>query len=131
LRLFHENHFPGKALPPTSLGTFISTAADYEFEVEDDGLGYYSDGVKRTLTEEQIAMFRQSEIRELIKELELRPSSEHESCEPECREPSPTNFDIELAAAINAGSATTPKVSPELVHYLRRAQSEIETTTIW
>ncbi|KAB5549813.1 hypothetical protein GE09DRAFT_1060228 [Coniochaeta sp. 2T2.1] len=29
---------------------------------EDDGLGYYEDGVKRTLTDEQIAMFRHSEL---------------------------------------------------------------------
>jgi hypothetical protein len=131
LRLFHEKHFPGETVPPTPLGGSIPTTEDYDYEEEDDGLGYYSDGVKRTLTEEQIAMFRQGEIRELIKQLELRTSSERESCELGCREPSPTHFDLELAAAINAGSATTPKVSPELVHYLRRAGSEVETTAIW
>ena len=31
-------------------------------DYEDDGLGYYPDGVKRTLTDEQVAMFRHSEI---------------------------------------------------------------------
>lgn len=30
--------------------------------MEDDGLGYYDDGVKRTLTDEQIAIFRHSEL---------------------------------------------------------------------
>ncbi|RYP20893.1 hypothetical protein DL765_002543 [Monosporascus sp. GIB2] len=34
-------------------------------EEEDDGLGYYPDGVKRTLTDEQIAIFRHSEIESL------------------------------------------------------------------
>lgn len=34
-------------------------------EDEDDGLGYYPDGVKRTLTDEQIAIFRHSEIESL------------------------------------------------------------------
>ncbi|GAP84397.1 hypothetical protein SAMD00023353_0702160 [Rosellinia necatrix] len=34
-------------------------------EDEDDGLGYYSDGVKRTLTDEQIAIFRHSELEAL------------------------------------------------------------------
>lgn len=34
---------------------------------EDDGLGYYEDGVKRTLTDEQIEMFQQAELRELRK----------------------------------------------------------------
>ncbi len=34
----------------------------------DDGLGYYGDGVKRTLTDEQIRMFRHSEIQRLMSE---------------------------------------------------------------
>ncbi len=32
---------------------------------DDDGLGYYDDGVKRTLTDEQIAIFRHSEMEAL------------------------------------------------------------------
>ena len=36
-------------------------------ETESDDLGYYADGVKRTLTEEQIAMFRHSEIYALLR----------------------------------------------------------------
>lgn len=38
---------------------------------DDDGLGYYPDGVKRTLTNEQIAMFRHSEIYSLLRERQL------------------------------------------------------------
>jgi hypothetical protein len=34
-------------------------------EEEDDGLGYYPDGVKRTLTDDQIAIFRHSEMEAL------------------------------------------------------------------
>ncbi|KAK3397819.1 hypothetical protein B0T20DRAFT_480035 [Sordaria brevicollis] len=34
----------------------------YEEDDYDDGLGYYPDGVKRTLTDEQIAIFRHSEL---------------------------------------------------------------------
>ncbi|KAK3498233.1 hypothetical protein B0T13DRAFT_511420 [Neurospora crassa] len=34
---------------------------DY-YDEDDDGLGYYPDGVKRTLTDEQIAIFRHSEL---------------------------------------------------------------------
>ena len=45
----------------------------HEEEVaEDDGLGYYPDGVKRTLTDEQIAMFRHSEIYSLLRKRQLR-----------------------------------------------------------
>lgn len=43
---------------------------EHEDEDEDDGLGYYEDGVKRTLTDEQIAMFRHSELETLRRELE-------------------------------------------------------------
>ena len=35
---------------------------------DDDELGYYEDGVKRTLTDEQIAIFRHSEIHNLQEE---------------------------------------------------------------
>jgi hypothetical protein len=38
-------------------------------EGEDDGLGYYPDGVERTLTDEQIAMFRHTEIQAIAREL--------------------------------------------------------------
>ena len=36
-----------------------------------DGLGYYPDGVKRTLTDEQIAMFRHSEIYSILRERQV------------------------------------------------------------
>ncbi len=39
---------------------------------EDDGLGYYPDGVKRTLTDEQVAMFRHSEIYSLIRKRQIQ-----------------------------------------------------------
>lgn len=80
---FHEAHFGGAALAAfgtdffdpdkTKLDADAQHDADeeyyeyYEEEEEDDGLGYYPDGVKRTLTDEQIAMFRHSEILALQK----------------------------------------------------------------
>ena len=36
-----------------------------------DGLGYYPDGAKRTLTDEQIAMFRHSEIYSILRERQV------------------------------------------------------------
>jgi Protein of unknown function (DUF3807) len=33
---------------------------------DDDSLGYYQDGVNRTLTDEQVAIFRHMEIQELL-----------------------------------------------------------------
>lgn len=46
------------------------------FKEEDDGLGYYDDGVKRTLTDEQIAMFRHSEIYSIIRQRVVRKENE-------------------------------------------------------
>lgn len=39
---------------------------------EDDYLGYYPDGAKRTLTDDQIAMFRHSEIYSILRERQVR-----------------------------------------------------------
>lgn len=39
------------------------------YQEEDDGLGYYSDGEKRTLTDEQIAIFRHSELQGYLKRI--------------------------------------------------------------
>lgn len=58
---------------------------DYEEGDEDDGLGYYADGVKRTLTDEQIAMFRHSEIHALHRAREKaqdKPLRERNSSSP-------------------------------------------------
>jgi len=57
---FHASHFHGSALPNKA-------PEDFWEEQEDDGLGYYEDGTKRTLTDEQIAIFRHSEVQDLIK----------------------------------------------------------------
>jgi hypothetical protein len=40
-------------------------------EDDDDKLGWYHDGVKRTLTDEQVAMFRHSEIQRLLQQRRL------------------------------------------------------------
>ena len=40
--------------------------------MEHDDLGYYPDGAKRTLTDDQIAMFRHSEIYTIVRERQVR-----------------------------------------------------------
>ena len=42
-----------------------------EDDEEDDGLGYYPDGVKRTLTDEQVAIFRHSEIYAILRQRQV------------------------------------------------------------
>lgn len=42
----------------------------------EDDLGYYPDGVKRTLTDEQIRIFRHSEIHALLRERQIKAENE-------------------------------------------------------
>jgi hypothetical protein len=73
LKAFHASHFPNQPIPDirsTQQASYVEQPqADAETQAEyDDGLGYYEDGVKRTLTDEQIKMFRHSEIQRLLAE---------------------------------------------------------------
>jgi hypothetical protein len=61
LECFHDAH-----LGPAPVAGSIYTAVG-EADKEDDELGYYADGTKRTLTDDEIAIFRHSEIQQLIR----------------------------------------------------------------
>jgi len=80
MQSFHDAHFsqlaiehfgqnflrPDNTAPDSGAGDEeYPYDGDEEYYDEDDGLGYYPDGVKRTLTDEQIAIFRHSEIEAL------------------------------------------------------------------
>lgn len=77
LRAFHAKRFPLASAP----GDFLhevggrveaETETVEEYHEEEDDLGYYSDGAKRTLTDQQIAMFRHSEVQAIIRKRTLR-----------------------------------------------------------
>ncbi|KAK6004155.1 hypothetical protein QM012_009005 [Aureobasidium pullulans] len=70
LRLFHDKHFSCLTSEPSD--RHQDAHVDVEEGFENDGLGYYHDGVKRTLTDDQIAMFRHSEIQTLLRERRRR-----------------------------------------------------------
>ncbi|KAL6701949.1 hypothetical protein J3F84DRAFT_343451 [Trichoderma pleuroticola] len=84
---FQQRHFSNEAtadfgqnftnLPPQE-SSEAQLYEEWEEEEEDDGLGYYEDGVKRTLTDEQIAIFRHSELRELRKQQGKQSQSKSE-----------------------------------------------------
>jgi Protein of unknown function (DUF3807) len=70
---YHTSHFPGP--PPPLIGQLTlelsSNNALDEFNVTAevaDVLGVYADGVERTLSDEQVAIFRHTEIQELLRE---------------------------------------------------------------
>ena len=68
LRAFHTKHFAHAQAPLN----FFTAPEQYQKDEEDDGLGYYADGVKCTLTAEQVAIFRHSEIQQILRTRRLR-----------------------------------------------------------
>ncbi|CAD6589035.1 MAG: hypothetical protein ASARMPREDX12_003572 [Alectoria sarmentosa] len=75
LHAFHARVFgspaPGQ-LFRTDQEPYNDSAYQEVLEVEHDDLGYYLDGAKRTLTDDQIAMFRHSEIYSIVRERQVR-----------------------------------------------------------
>jgi Protein of unknown function (DUF3807) len=58
---------------PTTLACPEAQQVEEHYEnEEDDGLGYYPDGVKRTLSDEQVAIFRHSEFQRIMKMVRAR-----------------------------------------------------------
>ncbi|KHN96719.1 uncharacterized protein MAM_05275 [Metarhizium album ARSEF 1941] len=81
---FHQSHFSADAVARFG-SDFLNLTERKEVDENndeegwegevDDGLGYYEDGVKRTLTDEQIEIFRHSELRDLDRRQEQAKSS--------------------------------------------------------
>ncbi|KAK0367193.1 hypothetical protein LTR59_006831 [Friedmanniomyces endolithicus] len=80
---FQYSHY-GDDTKPENWFVDAETALQYESTMtpEEEGLGYYADGTRRTLTDEQIAMFRHSEIEHLLRERRLvREEEEYQNRE--------------------------------------------------
>jgi len=78
LRQYHAAHFPNAPSPESYLHGAVAEAAQEEeatqeeYTYEDESLGYYEDGTERTLTDEQIAMFRHTEIQTILRDRRRR-----------------------------------------------------------
>ncbi|KAJ5114494.1 hypothetical protein NUU61_000253 [Penicillium alfredii] len=70
LHAFHTKHFPGQ--PQTLVPPSASDNTAVEEGTDEEDLGSYPDGVKRTLTDEQIRIFRHSEIHALLRARQLQ-----------------------------------------------------------
>ncbi|KAL8655891.1 MAG: hypothetical protein Q9226_002865 [Calogaya cf. arnoldii] len=77
LRRFQNVHFAPRTSSinavPQANTNFVGIWAE---TAEEDNLGYYPDGAKRTLTDEQVAMFRHSEIYALQRKRQLRKENQ-------------------------------------------------------
>ncbi|PLB50695.1 hypothetical protein P170DRAFT_425010 [Aspergillus steynii IBT 23096] len=124
LEAFQAKHFPGSAQTPAIQGPYDETVDHQleEYEDEDD-LGYYPDGVKRTLTDEQIRIFRHSEIHSLLREKQLREEALLEAAEEERREEAaetqkPAASDADTAVPTNKHERTDgQEASDSLLDY--------------
>jgi len=118
---FHEAHFAQFAtdhFQANFLRPNLPTSEDHpthgqddeyyqeEEEVDDDGLGYYPDGVKRTLTDEQIAIFRHSELEALRRVRESSKLKKAAITEPEEEDPA---HDVSEGEVSLTTAATTAK----------------------
>lgn len=109
------NHFAQQFLGPVE--------ESYEEEAEYDELGYYDDGVKRTLTDEQIAIFRHSEIHALLRDRrhaeEARDSEDGST--PAVEEGEIEESELEEAGNVNRGSEPEGiVVEPSSIHPSKR-----------
>lgn len=76
LRDFHQQHFLGQAIP--DIQPLSNDNVCVEIEQSSADLGFYEDGVRRTLTDAQVAMFRHSEVQRLLSERRRQKELEEE-----------------------------------------------------
>ncbi|GKZ38774.1 hypothetical protein AbraIFM66950_011238 [Aspergillus brasiliensis] len=120
LHAFQAKHFPGSNIiaahqtqPVTDTTTTLPETnyneGQYYWEEEEweDDLGYYPDGVKRTLTDEQIRIFRHSEIHALRREKELREEEEADAVAAAAAEAA--ERESAVAAGADAGADANTK----------------------
>ena len=83
---------------------------------EDDGLGYYPDGVKRTLTDEQIAMFRHSEIYAIVRQRQLRMENQDVGSDDQAVTPVPEMREVTQAKeqAVGVAEELVASIEPML-----------------
>ncbi|KAH6657818.1 hypothetical protein BKA67DRAFT_533007 [Truncatella angustata] len=99
---------------------------EYEdYDEEEDELGYYPDGVKRTLTDEQVAIFRHSELETLRRE--------EERAGTRCNRTPPKMHDVDGAIS-NAEDVTSllapapaPAPAPESLEECEDGEIESDT----
>lgn len=113
LRTFHATHFPHAPAHRHILHGVEQDPAEELDEEEDDGLGYYSDGMKRTLTDEQIAIFRNSEIQRILRARRLRKESGDISEEGETKS-SPPQVTVKLPPAPTVSGVSNSATQPQI-----------------
>ncbi|KAJ4295902.1 hypothetical protein N0V88_004604 [Collariella sp. IMI 366227] len=117
---FHQAHFSNPAAdhfhahflhpdhPPADDHSYDAAGEEEYYEEEEDGLGYYPDGVKRTLTDEQIAIFRHSELEALRRARESSSTKKPTITTPE-EDAAQGVSEGEVSSAAPSATAKKPK----------------------
>ncbi|PKY06956.1 hypothetical protein P168DRAFT_315487 [Aspergillus campestris IBT 28561] len=111
LQSFQAKHFPGSE-PPAAFTPLEPAVVDDSTYNDEEDLGYYPDGVKRTLTDEQIEIFRHSEIHSLLRERQLREENRSEDEEEVADLHEPAHSAAESKPASAAVSEFSAKKRP-------------------
>ncbi|KAJ5511032.1 Protein of unknown function DUF3807 [Penicillium expansum] len=90
LQAFQSKHFPGHQ---------PAVFPQENDQTTDEDLGYYPDGVKRTLTDEQIRIFRHSEIHALLRERQLKDDE--------------AQYQARMQSSVDGGSEGKADAAPE------------------
>jgi hypothetical protein len=86
LRAFHAQHFPHLA-PPKQFFPFCQPIAEPVYEDQEEDLGYYDDGTRRTIRDEEIAIFRHTEIQQIIQQRrKAKELAQAKAAEPEANQ---------------------------------------------
>ncbi|KAF2622694.1 hypothetical protein BU25DRAFT_425415 [Macroventuria anomochaeta] len=109
LRDFHAKHLPHAPEPEHIFHGVENELAEECYEEEEGGLGYYEDGTPRTLTDEQIAMFRHSEIQAIIRKRRQQRDNGNGSEEGEAEK----SVTEDLANVDSPASQPTPTMATE------------------
>ena len=99
LLAFRYSHFGDDSKPENwFVGAETALGLSFDAVEPDDGLGYYEDGTKRTLTDAQIAIFRHNEIEVLLRERRLDRDEKDYQTRPfdEAKEASPASDDSSI-----------------------------------
>jgi hypothetical protein len=118
---FQFTHFGDNTKPdtffvdPEEALNYCPDVADFD----EDGLGWYEDGVKRTLTDEQIEMFRHTEIEQLMRKRRLEADEDAEEDDEDddyYEPPEPAEFGVSNAydSAPQSPVSDASSLEPEL-----------------
>lgn len=136
LRDFHAKHFPHAPAPEHVLHGIGNDPAEEYYEEEGNALGHYEDGTPRTLTDEQIAMFRHSEIQAIIRKRRLKRENALAPDQGEAEEGAIEDFDAEGSSKVElpasqaspVAASATDKIASARVDKLK-SQSQQWTTS--